>query len=136
VGPSPSASSEQTRRPEAPTASEIEVATKSGIDAARLQERNIASSTFFAPREARVGAEGERLIPFRGFGVSVGSTPGGARVIVSGREVGETPIVASVDCEPGLDVEVRLEKAGFRMVRRVLRCRADALLELSVTLRP
>jgi hypothetical protein len=72
------------------------------------------------------------VAPFQGFGLSVESSPSGARLLVDGRDVGETPIVATVDCAPGQEVEVRVERRGFRPERRAVRCRSDALLELSV----
>jgi len=125
---------EQPRHPEAPTAAEIEAATTSSIEAARLQQRNLESAEMYAPRGAKTTASGERLAPFQGFGLSIGTTPLGARVLVDGNDVGESPIVTTVDCEPGQDVEVVVEKRGFRSERRNVRCRVDALLELSVAL--
>jgi hypothetical protein len=74
------------------------------------------------------------VAPFEGFGLSVESRPAGARVLVDGRDAGETPIVTTVDCAPGQPVEVRVERRGFRSARREVRCRADALLELSFPL--
>ncbi len=122
------------RLPEAPSPAQIEAAGAAGLEAARLQQRNLAASTTFAPRQARATADGERVAPFVGFGLSVESTPPGARVLVDGSEVGETPIVTTVDCAPGQEVEVRVERRGFRLERRSVRCRADALLELSFAL--
>lgn len=122
------------RHPETPSVAEIEAAREAQIDAARLQRRNLERSTTYAPREARTTADGERVAPFQGFGLSIESSPAGASVLVGGNDVGETPVVTTVDCIPGQDVEVRLEKRGFRPARRAVRCRADALLELSVPL--
>lgn len=122
-------------RPEIPSTSEVAAATRTIIDAAQVGERNLAGATFYAPREARTTAEGERVSPFPGFGLSIGSTPSGASVRVDGREVGGTPIVTNLDCDPGQVVEVRVEKAGFRSIRREVRCRADELVEMRFTLR-
>jgi len=122
------------RHPETPSVAEIEAARETQVDAARLQRRNLERSTTYAPREARTTADGERVAPFQGFGLSIESTPAGASVLVGGRDIGETPVVTTVDCIPGQEVEVRLEKRGFRPARRAVRCRADALLELSVPL--
>jgi PEGA domain len=88
----------------------------------------------FSPRGTSTTAEGERVAPFHGFGLSIESTPTGAAVRVDGRDVGETPIVTTVHCAPGREVEVRVEMKGHRPVRRAVRCRADALLELSIAL--
>ena len=125
---------EPPRHPEAPTTAEIEAARAAEIEAARIQRRNLADATTYAPRDAAPTPDGERVAPFQGFGLSIDSTPPGARVRVAGREVGATPIVASVDCAPGRAVEVVVEKQGFRPARRTVRCRADALLELTVPL--
>jgi len=51
-------------------------------------------------------------------------------VRVNGAALGETPLVASVDCAPGEPVEVRVAAAGRREARRTTTCRADALVEL------
>jgi len=130
----PTGTPEPPRQPAAPSAAQIEAATAAELEAARLQQRNLAGATTFAPRQARTTADGERVAPFQGFGLSVESSPSGARLLVDGRDVGETPIVTTVDCAPGQEVEVRVERRGHRAERRVVRCRADALLELSVTL--
>jgi len=122
------------RHPEAPTGAEIEAATESAIGAARLQQRNLEKSTIFAPREARTTPEGDRLAPFEGFGLSIGTTPAGARVRVNGDDVGETPIVTTVDCEAEQDVEVVVQKPGYQSSSRHVRCRSNALLEISVAL--
>jgi hypothetical protein len=131
----PATAPEPPRHPEQASAAEISAARSTQVEAARLQQRNLAGATVLAPRQAITTAGGERVAPFQGFGLSVTSTPAGARVLVGGSEVGETPIVTSVDCEPGREVEVRLERRGYRPERRAVRCRTDALLELSVPLR-
>ncbi len=130
----PAAATEPPRHPEAPSTAEIEEARSAEIEAGRLQHRNLAGAVTFSPRGASTTAEGERVAPFQGFGLSIESTPPGAAVRVDGRDVGETPIVTTVDCAPGGEVEVRVEKKGLRPVRRAVRCRADALLELSIAL--
>jgi hypothetical protein len=130
----PAAAPEPPRHPEAPSTREIEAARAAEVEAARLKQRHLAASSTITPREAVVTADGERVAPFQGFGLSVDSSPSGARVLVGGKEVGETPIVTSVDCAPGEEVEVGVEKRGLRPAHRTVRCRADALLELRVTL--
>jgi len=132
--PSPEESSEAPRHPEVPTASEIDAAATSAINAARLQQRNMQGAVMFAPRQSRATPDGERVAPFQGFGLSIETTPAGARVSVTGADVGETPIVTTVDCEPGEVVEVLVEKTGYRAVQRRVRCHADELLELSIAL--
>jgi hypothetical protein len=130
----PVGATEPARAPEAPGVAQIEAARAAQVEAARIQQRHLAGSSTYTPREARTTADGERVAPFQGFGLSIDSTPPGARVRVGGSEVGDTPIVTTVDCDPGREVEVSVEKRGFRLARRLVRCRADALLELSITL--
>ena len=127
---------ETARHPEAPTTEEIEAARATAIEAGRLQQRNLAGATTFAPRQASVTPDGERVAPFQGFGLSIDSTPPGAGVRVDGRDVGQTPIVTSVDCAPGREVEVALTRRGYRPARRTVRCRADALVEVGLRLDP
>lgn len=101
----------------------------------RLEAQNWSHVEIIAPREQRGDpAKGEARSPFQGFAISVTSSPEGARVLVDGDEKGETPLAASVDCEPGREVQVSVEKAGYRAQRRAVRCRADALVRLSVRL--
>jgi hypothetical protein len=87
-----------------------------------------------APREAAAAADGERIAPFHGFGVQVDSQPAGARVLVDGVDLGETPLLASVRCAEGAEVAVRVEKAGRAPWTKKTRCRKDALLALDVKL--
>ncbi len=102
---------------------------------ARLEARNWSRAQVLSPGpELRDPATGEVTSPFHGFAISVDSSPSGARVLVDGGENGETPLAASLDCEPGRDVEVRVEKAGYRPLRRAVRCRADTLVRLEVRL--
>jgi hypothetical protein len=134
-GAFPAAASEPVRRPELPSSSEIEAATKSVSAAARMEERAMAGAAFYAPREAKVAADGRRVAPFYGFGLSVESAPNGATVKVAGRDVGETPIVTTVDCDLGQEIEVSVEKPGYRSIRRAVPCRENALVEVSFKLR-
>ncbi len=130
-GPPP----EPPRRPEAATPAERDAARSATAAAERLERRHLAASSVITPRAPVTTAEGERVAPFQGFGLSIDSTPAGARVLVGGREVGETPLVAGVDCAPGAEVAVAVELRGYRTARRTVRCRADQLLELLVPLR-
>ncbi len=98
--------------------------------------RGWTKSAILAPRAERVDpATGEVTLPFHGFGVSVDSTPEGARVLIDGHDAGETPLTASVPCLPGTQVEVRVEKSPHRPESKNTRCRADTLVKLAVTLR-
>ena len=102
---------------------------------ARLEARSWSRAQVFSPGpEERDPATGEVTSPFHGFAISVDSSPSGARVLVDGGEMGETPLAASLDCEPGSDVEVRVEKTGYRPLRRAVRCRADTLVRLELRL--
>jgi hypothetical protein len=98
-------------------------------------DRAMAGATFYAPREAKVAADGRRVAAFYGFGLSVESAPKGATVHVAGRDVGETPIVTTVDCDLGQEIEVSVEKPGYRSIRRAVPCRENALVEVSFKLR-
>jgi hypothetical protein len=98
-------------------------------------QRDLRGHATLAPREARADASGERVAPFHGFGVSVDSVPAGARVVADGAELGETPLTASVACQPGAPVALRVEKKGFRPWSRETRCRGDALVVLEARLR-
>jgi len=111
------------------------VARAANEDLARIEAQGWSRVEILSPnRERRDPETGEVTAPFQGFGISVDSTPAGARVFVDGGEMGDTPLVASMDCEPGREVEVRVEKAGYRAQRRAVRCRADTLVRFGVRL--
>lgn len=124
------------RHREPPPARTREAAARTAEEKlSRIEAQNWSHVEILAPREQRGDpASGEARSPFHGFAISVSSSPAGARVLVDGDEKGETPLAASVDCEPGREVQVRIEKAGYRAQRRSLRCRADALVRLSARL--
>jgi hypothetical protein len=105
------------------------------VAAAERDGRDLRGSLTLAPRAARTDTSGERIAPFHGFGVSVDSSPSGARVLAGGVELGETPLTASVRCERGEKVAVRVEKPGFRAWTGLTRCRTDALVVLEARLR-
>ncbi|HVP69180.1 MAG TPA: PEGA domain-containing protein [Anaeromyxobacteraceae bacterium] len=132
----PEGGAEPRRRPDFPVSAEIDAARVSAETAARIEQSNLSRADFFAPREDHATSDGDHVAPFEGFGLSIASTPGGARVIVNGEEMGETPLVTTVDCEPGDSVEVVVRKRGFRASNRQVRCRKDSLLEIAVALLP
>lgn len=116
--------------------------TEEQLSEARRAERRLADarkgwegSTVIAGKDAVQDASGERVRWFQGFGVSVESRPSGARVRVDGEELGETPLTASIACEPGAPVVVELRKGPGAPVHRTTRCRKDQLVELTVDLR-
>lgn len=97
-------------------------------------QRSWVGSESIAPRNDRVDpATGERVGTFQGFGLQIDTDPAGARVLVNGEEMGTSPLLTTVDCEPGEDVEVLAERAGLRARART-RCRADALVKLRLGL--
>jgi PEGA domain-containing protein len=97
--------------------------------------RSWVGSETIAPRDpVRDAATGEVVGAFQGFGVDVATTPAGARIVVDGRELGISPLLASVRCTPGASVEVRAERGG-REARATTRCREDALVRLHLRLR-
>jgi hypothetical protein len=134
-GAFPASASEPIHRPELPSSSEIEAATKSVNAAAKMEAQGMAGSTIYAPRGGKVAADGKRIAPFYGFGLSIESAPNGAIVHVAGRDVGETPILASVECDLGQELEVVVEKPGYRSARRAVPCRENVLVEVSFKLR-
>jgi len=119
---------------EPPSQAELDAAARAERDLARVETRGLERSSVLAPEEARADGSGERVRRFQGFGVSVESVPAGARVVVNGADLGETPLVAGVSCAPGERVEVRVAKPGWREARHPTTCRADALVELHVEL--
>jgi hypothetical protein len=122
---------------EPPTRAELDAADRKGRDLARTEARNLGNATVLAPEEARLDpGSGEAVRRFQGFGLSVDSTPPGARVLANGRELGESPLLAGVDCRPGEPVEVRVVLPGRREGRRTTSCRADALVEMHFQLGP
>jgi hypothetical protein len=131
--PAPAQQEERGDRP--PTEEEIAASAKADRKASEMDRALWENASHIAPEEARVDAWGERTARFQGFGVSVDSEPAGARVIVNGEDLGETPLVTSVHCEPGTKVQLRIEKPPLAPARRVTTCRADTLVELSAKLR-
>lgn len=119
--------------PESPSPEQIERAREAQVALGRAQ-KGWESVTLIAPRAARLGEGGLETLPFQGFGISVDSTPVGARVLADGEELGETPLLASVRCTPGNEVRVRVEKPPLRAWERTVRCRADTLVKLAATL--
>lgn len=122
------------RPPDGPTTEQIEAARAAELELARAQAGWKKTQTI-APREPTRDAAGELTSPFQGFGLSVESTPEGARVVVDGRDLGETPLVTTVACRPGEAVAVLVERKGWRPHRQSVRCRADTLLTLPVELK-
>ncbi len=122
-------------RAEGPTAAQLEAA-REAEEALAKARAGWAQTQTFAPRDPVTGPGGERTTPFEGFGLSVTTTPPGAVLAVNGREVGETPVLASVACRPGEPVALALSRRGAAPERRTVRCLADALLHLEVALPP
>jgi hypothetical protein len=119
--------------PEAPTPGQIEGAREARVALGKA-ERGWEKVTVIAPRALSPGADGTTTVPFDGFAVSVESEPAGARVALDGRPLGETPVMASVQCVPGASLEVVVEKETLPPQRVPVRCRADTLVKLSLRL--
>ncbi len=121
--------------PGTPRDQEPEKRPVSPEELAALQKSWVDSQTF-APRGDRVDrTTGERVAPFQGFGLQIDSEPAGARVIVNGEEMGTAPLLTTVDCRPGDEIEVRLVRDA-ESARAVTRCRVDALVKLQLRLAP
>lgn len=119
--------------PEAPTPEQIEKSREAQVALGKAQ-RGWESVTLIAPRKTPGDETGNVTLPFQGFGLSVESEPAGALVHAGDRELGETPLVAGVDCAPGSEVKVRLQKPPLPGRDLTVRCRADTLVKLSVRL--
>ena len=118
--------------PVAPRDAESQRPPASPEELAALQKSWVGSQSL-APRGDRMDpATGERIGPFQGFGLQVDGAAG-ARVIVNGEEMGTAPLLTTVDCRPGDEVEVRLLR-GSESARAVTRCREDALVKLELRL--
>jgi hypothetical protein len=129
----PAAAGAAPRPPAGPTTGQIEAAREAEVALAEAQ-RGWARTQTIAPREPARDEGGDLVSPFEGFGLDVVTEPAGARVLVDGRDLGETPLLAAVPCRPGTTLEVVLERRGARRHRQAVRCRADTLLHLSVSL--
>jgi hypothetical protein len=120
-------------RRDGPSTAEIE-ASRAAEEARARAQQGWGRAEIMAPRQASRDADGDLVAPFTGFGLSVESTPAGATVRVDGRDLGETPLVATVDCRPGATLLVRVEKRPHRPAERKVRCRRDALVTVPVAL--
>jgi len=101
---------------------------------AALQKSWIGSRSY-APRSDRLDPEtGERVSAFEGFGLTVDTEPPGATILVNGEDKGTSPLLTTVDCDPGEDVSVEARRGRLRG-RATARCRADQLARLRMTLR-
>lgn len=117
-----------------PTAEELAASAKAERELARTERRTWEGATYLAPADARREDSGEVTSRFHGFGISVETEPAGARVLLHGEDLGETPLIASVDCTPGEVVRVRLERPPLRPQERSTTCRENTLVELSAKL--
>ena len=134
-GGAPAGPLQEVVRDRQPTSEEILEALRTERELARMEERTWGQADFVAPQEPRPDASGEITSRFKGFGISVESQPSGAHVLVNGEDLGETPLVTSVSCEPGVRVIVRLIKSPLLLAERVTTCRDDTLVALSAKLR-
>ncbi|HET6439778.1 MAG TPA: PEGA domain-containing protein [Anaeromyxobacter sp.] len=118
-----------------PTEEEVRQSRRADGRLAELEKRALGEASTIAPVEAERDGSGERVRRFAGFGLSVESVPGGARVLVNGEEMGTTPLTTSVRCLAGEEVRVEVRKDGYGPARRVTRCRVDQLVEMAVGLK-
>jgi hypothetical protein len=117
-----------------PTEEELAASVRAHRELARTERRTWEGATYLAPADARRDDSGEVTSRFEGFGISVETEPAGARVVVDGADLGETPLVAAVNCTPGEVVRVVVERPPLRPVERTTTCRENTLVELSAKL--
>ena len=132
---SPVESPREPPRDRPPTSEEIAAAEHAHRELGKTAERTWGRAVHLSPQDARLDAAGEVTSRFEGFGVSVETEPAGAHVFVDGQDLGETPLVASVSCELGARVVVRLVKPPLAPAERATTCRRDTLVALSAKLR-
>ncbi len=70
----------------------------------------------------------------RGFMVRVVSEPLGARVSIDAAERGSTPLFANVTCKQDEEIRITVEKPGFPVWRRTVRCRVGGELTVRAKL--
>jgi hypothetical protein len=131
----PPAVEEKPRPPESPTPEQIERARAAQVELGRAQ-KGWQAVTVIMPRAGTPGADGQEVLPFDGFALSVESEPDGATVAVDGRPFGETPVMSSVTCAPGAELKVRVEKAPLAAREIAVRCREKALVKVTARLAP
>jgi len=133
AGEGASADAAPPRAPELPSDEAIQRAHDSAVALGRSEQRGLEGAVVLAPGEAAPDGR-ESVRPFDGFGLSIDSSPAGARVRLDGREAGLTPLLTSVDCSPGDAIAVAVEARGRKAHRRTVVCRKDALVSFTVTL--
>lgn len=77
----------------------------------------------------------EESSEFEGYILMVDSEPGGATVLVNGKDQGEVPVSVGLDCSPGDRVLVELSLQGFERVRHTTTCKRDTMVKVSARLR-
>jgi hypothetical protein len=129
----PGTEAQAAPRRDGPTVEEIEASRAANQELLEAQQ-GWRKVEVMAPRDGQPAADGERVVPFQGFGLQVDSTPSGASVTVDGRALGVTPLLTQVACRPGdpVVVEVALRQRGART--RQVRCRADQLVSITIPL--
>jgi hypothetical protein len=107
-----------------------------GETASDGKKKGPVTSTAIPPQDAALDSQsGEKIRRFQGFGLSVETRPSGAQLLVNEQDVGETPLVTSVECEPGDLVKVEVRKRGFISRARTTTCRQNQLVEMMVDLK-
>jgi hypothetical protein len=117
-----------------PRVAEVLDPVKESAHLGKTLESGWGKSSFIAAQDP--AGPGEQVSPFDGFAVRVESTPEGARVTAAGKELGTTPLATGIECTPGEELRVRIERSRYRTVERTTRCRKDALVTIRVALAP
>jgi hypothetical protein len=77
----------------------------------------------------------EERADFDGAILMVESEPGGATILVDGKDQGQTPVSVGLECLPGTPVIVEFSLRGYEKAKHRTLCPHDALVKVTARLR-
>lgn len=77
----------------------------------------------------------EERADFEGAILMVESEPGGATILVDGKDQGQTPVSVGLECLPGTPVLVEFSLRGYEKAKHRTLCPHDALVKVTARLR-
>jgi PEGA domain-containing protein len=77
----------------------------------------------------------EERADFEGAILMVESEPGGATILVDGKDQGQTPVSVGLECLPGTPVLVEFSLRGYEKAKHRTVCPHDALVKVTARLR-